>query len=81
MNDMGDIKSLEVRLVNLEHRVGVHAENIATLMRRLDEHGETLLGIKTLIMQIKWLFVGFMLFFVANQVGILPALAKVIGVP
>ena len=74
-----ELKSLEIRMVNLEHRVGVHAENIATLMRRMDEHGVILNDIRTLILQIKWLFIGLMMFFAAQQVGILPALAKVMG--
>lgn len=77
---MNDIKALEVRLINLEHRVGVHAENIATIMRRIDEHGATLQDIRTVILQVKWLFIGSMVYFAAGQAGILPALAKTLGI-
>lgn len=77
---MNEIKALEVRLINLEHRVGVHAENIATIMRRIDEHGATLQDIRTVILQVKWLFIGSMIYFAAGQAGILPALAKTFGI-
>lgn len=77
---MNELRALELRIVQLEHRINVHSENLATVFKRIDEHGDKLNDIRTIILQVKWLFVGSMVFFTAQQTGILPALAKAFGV-
>lgn len=75
-----DERQLELRVVNLEHRIGVHSENISILMRRQDEHGAKLDKISDTLNQVKWIFVGFCLFFAAGEVGISAALGRLLGV-
>lgn len=70
----------ERRIFEVEHTVADHSRRIKTVESRIALLHNDLTGVKTVLMNIKWWIVGVGTFYMAQQVGLMPLLKKLVGI-
>lgn len=70
----------EFRLIKVEHTLTDHGKRLKNVEGKIALLHQDLTGLKTVLINIKWWLVGVGSFYIAQQVGIMPLLKKLIGV-